>query len=392
MKKVVLAYSGGLDTSCCLNWLKNKGFEVICFSANLGSEFSPADLKQRAHKSGAAKIYIKDLQKEFAYDYIALALKAGAIYEGKYVLSTALGRPLIAKHLVDIAKKERADFLAHGCTGKGNDQVRFEVAAAILAPKIKTIAPLREWELNSREEELAYAKKHKIPVKSTKDKLYSVDKNIWGVSVEGGALEEITKEPPENSYYLVKPPKYALNKEVALEIVFKEGLPVKLNGKALDLVSLINKLNQAGASCGIGRTDVIEDRVIGIKSREIYEAPAAWILHTAHKELEALCLDRQTIFFKEAVSFKYAEMIYQGLWFSELKKSLDAFIQKTQKPVSGTIGLKLYKGNIIIAKRVSPYSLYKKEFATYGKGDKFDRTLAEGFIKLWGMPFQIKGE
>ena len=290
--------------------------------------------------------------------------------------------------MIDIAKIEKADFVAHGSTGKGNDQVRFEVAAAILAPQIKTIAPLREWELNSREEEIDYARTHKIPIKSTKEKLYSVDKNIWGVSVEGGALEDITQEPPENSYYSVKPPKGALDEEVYLEIAFKEGLPVKLNGKALDLVSLINKLNKVGSACGIGRTDVIEDRVIGIKSREIYEAPAAWILHTAHKELEALCLDRQTLSFKEVISFKYAEMIYQGLWFTELKKSLDAFIQKTQSSISGAIGLKLYKGNIIIAKRSSAYALYKKELATYGKGDKFDRTYAEGFIKLWGMPFQ----
>ncbi|MBU1112531.1 MAG: argininosuccinate synthase [Candidatus Omnitrophica bacterium] len=390
MKKIVLAYSGGLDTSCCLKWLQNKGFEVICFSANLGSEFSPADLKKRAHLSGAAKTYVKDLQKEFSDEYVALALKAGAIYEGKYVLSTALGRPLIAKHLVDIARKEKADFVAHGCTGKGNDQVRFEVTTAILAPKIKTIAPLREWELNSREEEIDYARKHKIPIKSTKEKLYSVDKNIWGVSVEGGALEDIGKEPPENSYYFVKPLKKALNQEVYLEIEFKRGLPIKLNGKSLDFLSLISKLNKAGSQCGVGRTDVIEDRVIGIKSREIYEAPAAWILHTAHKELEALTLDRETLFFKEAISFKYAQIIYQGLWFTELKNSLDAFINQTQKVVSGTIGIKLYKGNIVITKRISVNSLYKKELATYGRGDKFDRTLAEGFIKLWAIPFQVK--
>jgi argininosuccinate synthase len=390
MKKIVLAYSGGLDTSCCIQWLKDRGFNVVCFSANLGSEFSPADLKKRAIKSGAEKIYIKDLKKEFAYEYILPALKANAIYEGKYVLSTALGRPLIAKHLVEVAKKEKANFLAHGCTGKGNDQVRFEATTAILAPQLKTIAPLREWELTSREEEIEYAKNHNIPIKATKEKVYSIDKNIWGVSVEGGILENLNKEPPENSYYFVKSPKKAIDKEVYLEIAFKRGVPVSLNGKAMNFVALIEKLNLIGGSCGIGRTDCLEDRVIGIKSREIYEAPAAWILYTAHKELEALTLDRETIFFKEIASLKYSQVIYQGLWFTQLKQAFDAFITCTQKCVNGKIGLKLYKGNILITERSSLNSRYKKEFATYGEGDKFDRTQAEGFIKLWAMP-HIKG-
>lgn len=388
MKKVILAYSGGLDTSCCIQWLKDKGFDVICFSANLGSEFSPADLKKRAIKTGASKIYIKYLQKEFAYDYVLPALKANAIYEGKYVLSTSLGRPLIAKYLVEVAKKEKANFVAHGCTGKGNDQVRLEITTAILAPHIKTIAPLREWELTSREAEIEYAKEHSIPIKATKEKVYSIDKNIWGVSVEGGVLEDLSTKPPANSYYFVKSPQAALHKEVFVEITFKEGVPVAVNGKAIDLVNIINKLNVVGAACGVGRTDAIEDRVIGIKSREIYEAPAAWILYTAHKELEALTLDRETLFFKELVALKYAQLVYQGLWFTKLKKSIDAFVSETQKNVTGTIGLKLYKGNILIAERSSPNSLYKKEFATYGESDKFDRTLAEGFIKLWGMPYK----
>jgi argininosuccinate synthase len=387
MKKVVLAYSGGLDTSCCIRWLKDRGFNVICFSANLGSEFSPADLKGRAIKSGASKIYIEDLRKEFAYEYILPSLKANALYEGKYLLSTALGRPLIAKHLVRIAKKENADFVAHGCTGKGNDQVRFEVTTAILGPGIKTIAPLREWELSSREEEIEYARKHNIPIKTTKGKVYSIDKNIWGVSVEGGALENLEKAPPKNSYYFVKSPLEAQNKEVYIEIGFEEGVPIRLNGKRMGLVALIDELNEIGAQCGIGRTDVIEDRVIGIKSREIYEAPAAWILYTAHKELESLTLDRETLFFKELISLKYSQLVYQGLCFTKLKESLDTLVESTQKHVTGTVGLVLYKGNVVIAKRCSPNSLYKKEFATYGEGDKFDRTLAEGFIKLWGMPY-----
>lgn len=388
MRKIVLAYSGGLDTSCCIPWLKDRGFDVVCFSANLGSEFSPADLKKRAIKSGASEIYIKDLRQEFAKDYILKWLKAGALYEGKYVLSTSLGRPLIAKYLVDIAKKEKADFVAHGCTGKGNDQVRFEATCAILAPMVKTIAPLREWELSSREEEIEYAKKHNIPIKATKEKLYSIDKNIWGVSVEGGVLEDLSNEPPQNSYYFVKPLSKTLNKEVYVEIDFDKGVPVKLNGKALNLVSLIEKLNKIGSICGVGRNDCIEDRVVGIKSREIYEAPAAWILYTAHKELEAVTLDKETIAFKEIIGQKYSQIVYQGLWFTSLRQSFDAFIDETQKYVTGKIVLKLYKGNIIVAKRISKNSLYKKAFATYGEGDKFDRTMAEGFIKILAMPYQ----
>jgi len=360
----------------------------VCFSANLGSEFSPADLKKRAIKSGASKIYIKDLRQEFAKDYILKWLKADALYEGKYVLSTSLGRPLIARHLVEIAKKEKAEFVAHGCTGKGNDQVRFEATCAILAPGVKTIAPLREWELSSREEEIEYAKKHNIPITATKEKLYSIDKNIWGVSVEGGVLEDLTNEPPQNSYYFVKPLNKTLNKEVYVEIDFDCGVPVKLNGKTLEPVSLIEKLNKIGAAAGVGRSDCIEDRVVGIKSREIYEAPAAWILYTAHKELEAVTLDKETIAFKEIVGQKYSQLVYQGLWFTGLRQAFDAVIDETQKYVTGKIVLKLYKGNIIVAKRISKNSLYKKAFATYGEGDKFDRTMAEGFIKILAMPYQ----
>jgi len=387
-KKVILAYSGGLDTSCCIHWLKDKGFEVICFSANLGSEFSPADLRKRALQSGASKVYIKDLRKEFASEYILPSLKAGALYEGKYVLSTSLGRPLIAKYQVETALKEKAGYVAHGCTGKGNDQVRFEVTTGILAPQLKTIAPLREWEMTSREQEIEYAQAHRLPIKTTREKVYSIDKNIWGVSIEGGILEDVTKEPPENSYYFVKPLHRTPAAAASVEITFEKGVPIKLNGKKVDLVSMIERLNAIGAAHGIGRTDVIEDRVVGIKSREIYEAPAAWILYTAHKELEHLTLDRETLFFKEAIALKYAQLVYQGLWFTELKKALDGFIEQTQQRVSGAIKLKLYKGNIVIAQRSSPHARYKKEMATYGAGDRFDRTMAEGFIKLWALPFR----
>lgn len=388
-KKIVLAYSGGLDTTCAIKWLKDKGFDVICFSAGLSSEYSSKDLKKRAIKSGASKIYIKDLRKEFAYKYILPSLKADAIYEGKYVLSTALARPLIAKALVDIAKIENARFVAHGCTGKGNDQVRFEVAIASLDKDLNIIAPLREWELKSRPDEIEYAKKHKLPIRVSYNKPYSIDKNIWGVSIEGGVLEDLDKEPPENSYYFIKPLKKVEDKELDISITFKNGVPLALNSKKLDLVNLIERLNYIGARFGIGRTDLIEDRVVGIKSREIYEAPAAWILIYAHKELENLTLDKDLLSFKEFVSNKYAQLIYQGLWFTNLREALDAFIEKTQNRVSGTITLRLYKGNIITVKRSSIYSLYKEELATYSEKDKFNRNLAEGFIRIFGMPYKF---
>ncbi len=387
MKKVVLAYSGGLDTSCCIKWLRERGFRVICFSANLGSEFSPSQLRRRAIKSGAFKIYIKDLREEFSRDYVLLALKAGAVYQGKYLLSTALGRPLIAKYLVEIAKKEGAEFVAHGCSAKGNDQVRFEVSIKILNPKLKIIAPLREWDLNSREAEIEYAKKNKLPVEATKKKPYSIDKNIWGVSIEAGSLEDLDYEPGEEVFILTKSLREAPNKPEYLEIEFEEGLPIKLNGKRYSLASLIEKLNRIGAKHSVGRTDLIEDRVVGIKSREIYEAPAAWILYTALRELESLVLDRETLYFKELVSLEYARLIYQGLWFSPLKQALDLFINKIQQKTSGKITLKLYKGNIIISKRSSKNSLYRKELATYAEGDIFNKDWAEGFINIWGLPF-----
>ena len=388
MKKIILAYSGGLDTTCCIKWLKDKGFNVVCFSANLGSEFSPKDLNTRALKSGASKIIIKDLRDEFAKNYILPSLKADAVYEGKYLLSTSLGRPLIAKHLVEAAKKEGAKFVAHGCTAKGNDQVRLEVAINILNPRLKIIAPLREWELNCREEEIFYAKKHKLPIKSTKERIYSIDKNIWGVSIEGGDLENLSIKPPINSYYLVKPLNKALDKEVSLSVEFYKGTPVKLNNKRIKFTEIIDRLNKIGAKCGIGRTDLIEDRVVGIKSREVYEAPAAWILYTAHKELEHLTLDREVLFYKDMAALKYSQLVYQGLWFSNIRISVDKMIEETQKKVSGKISLKLYKGNIVISKRESGDSLYRRSLATYGEKDKFDRGMAQGFIKLWGMPFR----
>ncbi|UCG34667.1 MAG: argininosuccinate synthase [Candidatus Omnitrophota bacterium] len=386
-KKIVLAYSGGLDTSCCIAYLLEKGYEVVCFSANLGSEFSPSDLKKRAIASGASKIYIKDLRWEFAKQFVLPSLKANAVYEGKYVLSTALGRPLIAKYLVEVAKKEKANVIAHGCTAKGNDQVRFDTTVKILNPRIKIVAPLREWHLTSRESELEYAKSKKLPITATKEKIYSIDKNIWGVSIEAGILENLNNEPKDDAYFMTQSLLKAPNKPEYINITFEKGIPAALNNKKMDLVSLIEKLNQIGGRHGIGRTDLIEDRTVGIKSREVYEAPAAWVLIAAHKELESLVLDKETLYFKEIVGLKYAQLVYQGLWFSKLRESLDAVVQNTQEPVSGKITLKLYKGNIIIAKRNSKNSLYKKELATYGKKDKFDKTSAEGFINIFSMPF-----
>lgn len=384
MKKVILAYSGGLDTTCCAAYLKDQGFKVVAFSANLGSEFSPAELKKMAKASGIAKIYIKDLQKEFANQYILASLKASAVYQNKYLLATALGRPLIAKYLVEVARKEKAKYVAHGCTAKGNDQVRIELAVRSLEPKLKVIAPLREWHLTSRNSELKYAKARKLPIKATKKKIYSIDKNIWGVSIEAGSLENLNNEPPEDAFILTQSLKKAPGEPQYLDIEFSKGKPIKLNGKSMDLVTLITKLNKIGGKHSIGRTDLVEDRTVGIKSREVYEAPAAWILHLAHRELESLTLDKASLYFKQLISLEYAKLVYQGFWFSKLKTSLDAAVEKMQAKVSGKISLKLYKGNIIITKRSSRHSLYRKDLATYGEGDKFDRSWAEGFIKIYG--------
>ncbi len=388
MNKIILAYSGGLDTSCCIPWLRDKGFEVVCFSADLGSEFSPQDLRKRAKKSKASKIYIRDLKKEFAKEYILPSLKAGAVYEKKYLLSTALGRPLIAKHLVDIAKEEKASFIAHGCTGKGNDQVRIETAVKIMAPHLKIIAPLREWELTSRNSEIVYAKKNRIPIKATKEKPYSIDKNIWGISIESGKLEDLGNEPEETAFISTQSLEKSPSMPAYIDLEFVRGQPVKLNGKKYSLVNMINRLNYIGGRYSIGRTDLVEDRVVGIKSREIYEAPAAWILHTALRELESLVLDKESLYFKEAVSLKYARLVYQGLWFSKLKGALDKFINELMASVSGIVVLKLYKGNISVSKRSSKKSLYKRELATYGEKDIFNKTWAEGFINIWSMPFK----
>jgi argininosuccinate synthase len=333
-------------------------------------------------------MYIKDLQDEFVEDFVLPALKADAIYEGKYLLATALGRPLIAKYLVEIAHKEKTSAVAHGCTGKGNDQVRFEVTVGILDPNLEIIAPVREWEFKSREEEIEYAHMFNIPIDVTKKKPYSIDRNIWGISIEAGVLENLEQEPPEDAYLITKSPTHISTYPKYIEIYFEKGVPKKIDGKIYKLKTLINHLNEIGGLHGVGRTDLVENRLVGIKSREIYEAPAATILHTAHKELESLVLDRELSHFKEIIALKYSELVYYGLWYSPLKEALDSFTNSTQRHVTGSIKLKLFKGNCVAVGRKSAHSLYKKELSTYGKEDKFNQKLAEGFIKIWGMPYK----
>jgi argininosuccinate synthase len=389
-KKIILAYSGGLDTSVAIRWLKEKGYKVVAYLADVGQGSNFSAVKNRAYAAGASKVIIEDLKKEFVQDFIFPALKASAAYESKYFLATALSRPLIAKGLAQVAKKEKAGYVAHGCTGKGNDQVRFELTIGILAPEIKIIAPVREWELISRDHEIRYAKTHKLPIDVTKKSPYSLDKNLWGVSIEAGELEDPWNEVPEDAYQLTTNPEKAPSKPLKIDIYFEKGIPKKLNGKKLSGVELIEKLNDLGGKHGIGRTDLVENRLVGIKSREIYEAPAAVILHTAHEALENIVLDRETFHFKNMVSLKYGQLVYYGLWYTSLKRAIDSFINESQKVVTGNIKLKLYKGGMTVLGRKSVKSLYKKELATYGEGDQFDQSLAKGFIKLWGMPYTVK--
>lgn len=387
MKKIILAYSGGLDTTCCVKWLVDRGFKVICFMADLGQphDFFPA--KKRALLGGATKIYIRDLRQEFIKEFILPALKANAVYEEKYTLATALGRPLIAKYLVNLAHKEKAQYIAHGCTGKGNDQVRIEASSMILDSKLKIIAPLRIWEFKTRQEEIKYLAKHRIPIDVTKKKPYSIDENLWGISIECGVLEDPWAEPPDDAYRLTKSLVSSNSKPVYLTISFKQGVPIKINDKKYSIFDLIKKLNSIGGAFGIGRTDLVENRLIGIKSREIYEAPAAHLLISAHKEIESLALDRDTAHKKQKIALDYADIIYYGLWYTPQKKKIDKYINETQKKVTGDVRLKLFKGGFACVGRKSPYSLYKKGLATYGKGDKFDHSKAGIFIKKWAKPY-----
>ena len=389
MKKVVVAYSGGLDTSCIVKWLKDKyGVEVVCFSAFIGEVPDKNALKQKALKCGASKAYIEDLKSEFANDFILPALWAHARYEGKYPLATALGRPLIAKHLVRIAQLEKADAVVHGCTGKGNDQVRIEVGVRTLDPSLKIIAPLREWEFKTREEEIEYAKRNRIPVDATKASPYSIDKNIWGSAIEAGILENPWREPPEEAYVMTRGLDRVPKKPKYLELEFRNGIPVKLNGVRKTLVAMIESLNKIAGSYGVGRFDQIENRLVGIKTREVYEAPAAEVLLKAHEELEGMVMDREFLHYKKLLSEKYAELVYFGLWFSPLKEALDQFFKTNQRRVTGKIRIKLDRGHAICVGRKSPFSLYSEKLATYSEGDIFDRKMAEGFLKIWGLPYE----
>ena len=389
--KVVLAYSGGLDTSVIIKWLTERGYEVIAYMGDVGQGSDFATYRTRALKTGAVKVIVDDLRKEFVDDFVFKALKANAVYEDGYLLATALSRPIIAKGLVKTAHKEKAGFVAHGCTGKGNDQVRFEVTINALDPSLKILAPVREWELKTRSEEIEYAKDNNIPIDTTKKKPYSLDVNLWGISIESGKLEDPYYEPDEDIYQLTKGVDKASAKPVYVEVEFKSGVPVKLNGKSMNGVDLIVKLAKIAGDAGVGRSDMIENRLVGIKSREIYEAPAGWTLFAAHKALESLVLDRETLHFKDAIAQKYSELTYYGLWYTPLKEALDKFIDETQKKVSGTVRLKLYKATCSVVGRRSPHSLYKKELATYEEGDVFDQSLAKGFIELWGLPYKGRG-
>jgi argininosuccinate synthase len=388
-KKIVVAYSGGLDTSVMVKWLNDKfDAEIITATGNLGQRGELEGLEEKALKTGAVKAVVKDLRYEFVTEYLWKALKAGAVYEGVYPMACSIGRPLLAKMLVDIALKEGADTVAHGCTGKGNDQVRFEVGVQTLAPHLNIIAPLREWEFKSREDEIDYAIANKIPVKVTKEKPYSIDENLWGIAVECGVLEDPTNIPPADAYQITTDPKYAPDDSEIVTISFEKGTPVCLNNSIVDPIEIIEVLNKVGGAHGIGRIDLIENRVVGIKSREIYETPAAVILHKAHYELEKLVLDRETFRYKQDVSNKIANLIYDGLWFSPLFKSLMAFVDSTQENVTGDVTMEFYKGNINVLSRSSRFSLYNIELATYSTDDKFDHKASEGFIKIYGLPYK----
>ncbi len=387
-KKVILAYSGGLDTSVAIKWLRDRGYEVVAYMADVGQEKTPTAAIHRAKVAGASKVVVKDLKKKFVTDYIWPALKAGAVYEGRYTLATALSRPLIAAEQVAVAHAERATAIAHGCTGKGNDQVRFEVTAQALDSSLEILAPVREWEFRSRDEEIDYAHKHGIPIDSTKKSSYSIDKNIWGVSVESGVLENPNTEPPLDSFQWTRGAEKRNLKERVVEIGFEKGVPVSLDGRKMDGLALIEKLNALAAPYGIGRMDMIENRLVGIKSRETYEAPAATVLLTAHRDLESLVLDRELSHHKEGVAQKYAELVYYGLWFTPLRAALDAFVNENQKKVTGAVRVKLRKYSCHVVGRKSPHSLYRESLATYTAKDTFDPKLAKGFIDLWALPYK----
>ena len=386
-KKVVLAYSGGLDTSIIIPWLKeNYDYDVIAIVGDVGQGDDIEAGVQKAYNTGASKVIVEDLREEFLTGYVFPALKAGAVYEHKYLLGTSLARPVIAKHQVEVALRENAEAVAHGCTGKGNDQVRFELAYQAIAPELKVIAPWREWDLKSREDCLDYAEKRGVPVEASRQKIHSRDRNLWHISHEGGELEDAGNAPFPSTWQWTKSPQEAPDREEQVEIGFEEGVPFSVNGMPMDPVSLVELLNEIGGRNAIGRIDLVENRFVGIKSRGCYETPGGTLLLTAHRELEALCLDRDLMHYKQHVGLKYAELVYFGLWFTPLREALDAFVESTQKNVTGTVALSLYKGNISVASRKSDYSLYRTDLSSFTMGDSYDQKDAAGFIRILGLP------
>lgn len=391
-QKIVLAYSGGLDTSVSIKWLQEKyDYDVIALGIDVGEGKDLNYIKEKALKVGAIKAITIDAKDLLAEEYILPSLKANALYEGKYPLSSALSRPLISKLLVEVAEQEGAVAVAHGCTGKGNDQVRFEVSIQALNPSLSVEAPVREWGM-TRDEEIAYAEKHGIPIPVDLDNPFSIDANIWGRACEAGVLENPWNEAPEEAFEWTTPIEKTPDEPEYVEITFEQGVPVALNGEKMKLAKLIEKLNEVAGKHGVGRIDHIENRLVGIKSREVYENPAALVLINAHKEMEFLTLPREVTQFKAQVEVQYAKMIYEGLWYSPLRPAIDAFIEETQKSVTGTVKVKLFKGNHVVVRRQSPVSLYNEELATYSTGDLFDHHAAVGFIKLWGLPTKVYSE
>jgi argininosuccinate synthase len=392
-EKVVLAYSGGLDTSIIIPWLKeNYAYDVVAIVGDVGQGEDLDAVVNKAYATGASKVVVKDLREEFLTGYVFPALQAGAVYEHKYLLGTSLARPVIAKHQVEVALREGAAAVAHGCTGKGNDQVRFELTYQAIAPELKVIAPWREWTLKSREDCLDYAEQHGIPVAASREKIHSRDRNLWHLSHEGGELEDAANAPFGSTWQLTRSPQDAPDREEQVEIGFSAGIPVSVNGLAMDPVSLLELLNEIGGRNAIGRVDLVENRFVGIKSRGCYETPGGTLLMAAHRELEGLCLDRDLMHFKQHVALKYAEMVYFGLWFTPLREALDAFVQTTQKELTGTVTLSLYKGNVSIVSRRSEYSLYRNDLAAFTMGDSYDQKDAAGFIRILGLPSRSRAQ
>jgi len=386
-EKIVLAYSGGLDTSIIIPWLKeNYAYDVIAMVADVGQGEDLDAVIAKAYKTGASHVVVRDMREEFLTGYVFPAISAGAVYEHKYLLGTSLARPVIAKHQVEVALEEGATAVAHGCTGKGNDQVRFEHAYQALAPQLKVIAPWREWNLKSREDCLVYAESHGIPVAASREKIHSRDRNLLHISHEGGELEDPASAPLESTWQWTNSPESAPDKAEAVEIGYVQGVPVSVNGKNLAPVALLEKLNDIAARNGVGRIDLVENRFVGMKSRGCYETPGGTLLLTAHRELEALCLDRELMHFKQPIGLKYAELVYFGLWFTPLRESLDAFVLSTQKEVTGTVGLSLYKGNVSVTSRKSEHSLYRTDLSSFTMGESYDQKDAAGFIRILGLP------